>query len=476
MPALADADLGDAVFRVMYDTPAITNACYRVLLTPIVAPIGLCLAIGALHVTFPDVPELVRAALLFLPVSFLVTWPFATALRRAATASRSAGARTTARITDSLSRVAAVQGLGTADAERHRFGGASAAGFTTHRRMILIGSCAVIAAVLAGIMLATQTFLRIADLVIAGRLSVGDFALLFSYYGLVVYFIVELGTSWIRLQTSAAGLERVFALFDAGVDETPPDPLDAPARPARVRFEDVGITHPDGTHALDGVSCELHRGELAVVIGPAGAGKTTLASLVPGFLAPTRGRVLIDDVDVARMPPDALRARVAFAFQEPALLEGTIADNIRLGRPDATDAELEHAAARADVDAIVRELPAGFATAVGRRGMKLSVGQRQRVGLARAFLRDAPIVILDEPSAALDAASERRLVAALRELKSDRILLVISHRLAMARAADRVLVLDHGRLLEVGTPGELAARDGGAYRRWVMPEPRATGR
>jgi ABC-type multidrug transport system fused ATPase/permease subunit len=476
MPSLTGAVLGDAVFRVMYDTPAITNACYRVLLTPVVAPVGLCLAIGALQLTFPDVPELVHAALLFLPVSFFVTWPFATALRRAATASRDAGARTTARITDSLSRVAAVQGLGTADTERQHFGGASAAGFATHRRMILIGLAAVIVAILAGIVLGTRTFLRIVDLVIAGRLSVGDFALLFSYYGLVVFFVVELGTSWIRLQTAAAGLERVFALLDAPVDAAPPHPLAPPARPTRIRFEDVGVTHPDGTEALDGVSCELRRGELAVVVGPAGAGKTTLASLVPAFVSPTRGRVLIDGLDVARMDPETLRTRVAFAFQEPALLEGTIADNVRLGRPDATDAELAHAAARADVDAIVRGLPAGFATPVGRRGMKLSVGQRQRVGLARAFLRDAPIVILDEPSAALDAASERRLVDALRDLRTDRILLVISHRLAMARAADRVLVLDRGRLLEVGTPDELAARDGGAYRRYVMPEPLTTRR
>src|SRR6185436_5622589 len=200
---------------------------------------------------------------------------------------------------------------------------------------------AVITAVLAGIILATQTFLRITDLVIAGRLSVGDFALLFSYYGLVVFFVVELGSSWIRLQSSAAGLERVFALLDAPVDAAPPHPLDVPVRPTRIRFEGVGVTHADGTEALDGVSCELRRGELAVVVGPAGAGKTTLASLVPGFLAPTRGSVLIDGVDVARMAPDELRARVAFAFQEPALLDGTIADNVRLGRPDATDAELE---------------------------------------------------------------------------------------------------------------------------------------
>jgi ATP-binding cassette, subfamily B, bacterial len=470
MPALTDADLGDAVFRVMYDTPAITHACYRVLLTPIVAPVGLTLAIGALWVTFGDVPVLIHAALAFLPVSFLVTWPFATWLRRAATASRAAGARTTARITDSLSRVAAVQGLGTGDTERGRFGGASAAGFAVHRRMLLIGMGAVVVAVLAGIAIATQTFLRVVDLVIAGRLSVGDFALLFAYYGLVVFFVVDLGTSWVRLQTSAAGLERVFEVLDAPVEEPPPAPRVPPARPERVRLDGVAVTHPDGTEALVDVTCELRRGELAVVVGPAGAGKTTLASLVPGFLRPTRGRVTIDGVDVTRMAPDALRAGVAFAFQDPALLDGTVAENVRLGRPDATDAELAHAAARADVHDVVRALPQGWDTPVGRRGMKLSVGQRQRVGLARAFLRDAPIVILDEPSSALDAASERRLVDALRDLRRDRILVVISHRLAMARAADRVLVLDRGRLLESGTPAELAARDGGAYRRWIGPD------
>ncbi|HXJ34427.1 MAG TPA: ABC transporter ATP-binding protein [Candidatus Eisenbacteria bacterium] len=466
MPALADTQLGDAVYRVMYDTPAITNACYRLVLTPIVAPIGLALTAGAIELAFGDLPELILAALAFLPLSFLVTWPFVTALRRAATESRVAGARATAKLSEALARVPAIQGLDAGTGERQRFDRMSWAGFTSHRRMLLLGGGAALVATFAGFGLALYTFLHIADLVIAGRISVGDFALLFAYFAQVVFYVVELGTCWIRLQTSAAGLGRVFDALDAPAEHVPAAAVDAPVAPERIRFEQVGFDHA-GAPVLCDVSCELRRGELVALVGPAGAGKTTFASLVPGFLVATAGRVLVDGRDVTELRAASLRARVGFVFQEPGLLQGTIADNIRLGDPDASDLEVRRAAMLAGADEFVRALPAGYATAVGRGGAKLSVGQRSRVAIARAFLRDAPILILDEPTAALDPASERRLVARLRELAPSRIVLVISHRLAIAQAADRVLVLEDGRLVEDGAPRDLLARPRGAYRRYV---------
>ena len=224
---------------------------------------------------------------------------------------------------------------------------------------------------------------------------------------------------------------------------------------------------PDGTPALRGVSFEARVGSVCALVGPAGAGKTTLASLLPRFLAPTRGRVRLDGVDVTELELASLRRQIAFVFQETALFDGTVAENIRLGRPEASDADVRRAARLAGADEFVERLPLGYDTPLGRAGGKLSVGQKQRLAIARALLREAPILILDEPTSALDPDTERRLVETLRESCRDRLVLVIAHRLSTVRAADQILFLQDGRVLERGSHAELLARPGGAYRRFV---------
>jgi ABC-type multidrug transport system fused ATPase/permease subunit len=206
---------------------------------------------------------------------------------------------------------------------------------------------------------------------------------------------------------------------------------------------------------------------VTAIVGPAGAGKTTLAWLLPRFLRPTRGRVLFDGEDVAGASLASLRRQVAFVFQETQLFDASVEENLRIGRPDATEAELERAAAIAGADGFIRALPDGWRTRLGRAGGTLSVGQKQRLAIARALVRDAPILILDEPTSALDPETERQLVASLREAARSRLVLVIAHRLSTVRAAQQILFLDEGRVVERGTHAELMARPGGAYRRFV---------
>ena len=467
MASFGDERVGDAVFRVMYDTPAITDVCYRLLLTPLAAPLGILLSAGVLALLFADAPGLVGAALAFIPLSFLATLPFARRIRRRGEGSRRAGAATTASIEEGMANLLAVQSLGQGERETRRFGRDSETGFGAYRALLRVGIGTFVAGLLPGAALAGWVFLRVVDGVIAGRLSLGDFTLLFTYFLQTAYYAIELGALWIRLQEDAPGLHRVFFLMDQPAERDRPG-----ARPLRdvvegVRYEDVHFEFPDGTPALRGVSFEARVGSVCALVGPAGAGKTTLASLLPRFLAPTRGRVRLDGVDVTELELASLRRQIAFVFQETALFDGTVAENIRLGRPEASDADVRRAARLAGADEFVERLPLGYDTPLGRAGGKLSVGQKQRLAIARALLREAPILILDEPTSALDPDTERRLVETLRESCRDRLVLVIAHRLSTVRAADQILFLQDGRVLERGSHAELLARPGGAYRRFV---------
>jgi ABC-type multidrug transport system fused ATPase/permease subunit len=467
MTAFDDERIGDAVYRVMYDTPTITETCYRLLLTPVAAPLNVLAVTAMIAIVYGGHPLLALCGLAFIPLIFAATLPFTGLARRRAERARKAGATTTSSTEESMANILAVQSLGGEDRERRRFDGDSWEGFSTFRDLLKIGIFSTLAGAIPGVILGGFVFLYVTELVIDGALSPGDFAVLFTYFLLIVWSCVDLGALWIRLQENAIGLHRVFFLMDMrGEKDQPGVRVLGPVRDG-LRLEDVSLEYPDGTSALHDVSLEARVGQVTALVGPAGAGKTSLAYLVPRFLSPSRGCVRLDGVDLEEVTLVSLRSQISFVFQETVLFDDTVEANIRLARPDASETQIRQAAVTAGADEFIRRLPEGYQTRLGRGGGNLSVGQKQRLSIARALVRDAPILILDEPTSALDPDTEHRLVAALREASHRRLVLVIAHRLSTVRAADQICFLEDGRILERGSHDELMTRPDGAYRRFV---------
>jgi len=462
-----DQRIGDAVFRVLYDTPAITSAIYRILLTPAAAGAFALAVVATLRTLYGDHPLLWQSGAWLLGMSFLVSLPFAGAMRRRSLAARSAGAAATSSLEEGLANVLAVQGLGAESHARGRFDRASWGSFQSHRALVLLGMGIFLTAMVPALWGGALVFRYVAGLVIEGELSSGDFVLLFTYYLMLAFACIELGSLWLRVQGAASGLSRVFFLMDLPSEQDPPGASLLPRLADEVRIEDVHYAWPDGTPALRGVSLTLRVGEVTALVGPAGAGKTTLAYLVPRFVEPQSGHVRFDGTDVRSATRSSLRAQISFVFQETALFDASVADNLRLAKPDASETELRRAAKSAGADDFIRALPDGYDTPLGRSGGKLSVGQRQRLAIARGLVRDPRVLILDEPTSALDPETERRLVEALREASRERAVLVIAHRLSTIRHADRIAFVEAGRIVECGSHDELLANPAGAYRRFV---------
>jgi len=462
-----DQRIGDAVFRILHDTPTLTSAVYRILFTPLAAGALALAVVAVLRSLFGDHPILWESAAGLVAVSFVVALPFAGALRRRSLAARGAGSEATTSLEEGLANVAAVQSLGAEAHARARFDEASWGSFRSHRRLLALGLGIFCVSVIPGLWLIGRVFTHVAGLVIDGELSRGDFMLLFTSYLVLAFSCVELGSIWLRVQESAAGLERVFFLMDQPGETEDPAAEPVPRLREEIRLENVHTAWPDGTPALRGVSLAVRVGEVTALVGPAGAGKTTIAYLLPRFLEPTRGRVTFDGKDVRGARRDALRAQTAFVFQETALFDATIAENLRVGDATASDAALEAAARAAGAHDFIAALPQGYATPLGRGGARLSVGQRQRLAIARALVRDPRILVLDEPTSALDSETEQRLLTSLREASRERAVLVIAHRLSTVRDADTIHFVEGGRILESGSHADLMARPNGAYRRFV---------
>ncbi|OLE23421.1 MAG: hypothetical protein AUI36_33445 [Cyanobacteria bacterium 13_1_40CM_2_61_4] len=293
-----------------------------------------------------------------------------------------------------------------------------------------------------------------------GKMSVGTLLVFISYLGSLYGPVNAITYTASTLRQTAANAERVLEILD-----TPPDLRDSPdaqeiSLRGHVRYEGVTFGYEPGRAVLKDVSLEARPGEVVAIVGPTGAGKTTLANLLLRFFDPWSGRVLVDGRDVRSLRLRSLRGQVAMVLQEPFIFGLTAAENIAYGRPDASRDEIAAAAVAANADGFVSRLPHGYDTVVGERGTTLSGGEKQRLSIARALLKDAPILILDEPTSALDARAEALLLDALNRLMAGRTTFIIAHRLSTIRQADRILVLDHGEIVEQGRHAELMARHG----------------
>jgi ABC-type multidrug transport system fused ATPase/permease subunit len=295
-----------------------------------------------------------------------------------------------------------------------------------------------------------------------GQLSTGDVLVFLAYSGSLYGPVSGVASVLGELATAAAAAQRVFEVLDEPTVAAPAQ-VDAPTSvQGSLEFDDVHFAYQPGHEVLRGISLRAGPGDTVALVGPTGAGKSTLASLVMRLYDPDRGAVRLDGTDLRELPLDWLRGQVALVPQEPPLLTGSVRENIRYGRLDATDEQVEQAARDANLVELLAD-PRGLDLEVGERGLMLSGGQRQRVAIARAFLRDSPLLVLDEPTSALDARSEVLVMEALERLSQGRVCLVIAHRLATVHRATEVLVLDEGRVVQRGTHRQLA-RQRGLYR------------
>jgi ATP-binding cassette subfamily B protein len=304
--------------------------------------------------------------------------------------------------------------------------------------------------------------------VMRGRLTVGQLIVVINYLGAVYGPLSAIAHTTGQLQGALAGAKRVRAMFalmpETAGDDVAPDKIDATDVKGLVTFHNVGFTYPSGARVLHDISFEARPGEMIALVGLTGAGKTTLVSLIPRFYDATTGSVSIDGLDVRKYRVRSLREKISIVLQDPVLFQGTIADNLRYGRLDATPEEIEQAARAAHAHEFISGLPKGYDTEIAEAGGGLSGGERQRLSVARAILKNAPILILDEPTSSLDAISEEIVFAALRRLRAGRTTIVIAHRLSTVRDADRILVLDGGQIAAQGRHDELL-KSSRLYRR-----------
>ncbi len=450
---------GDTIARVTGDT-----YCVQSMVSDAVLPfLESCLTLTAMFsILWAIEPTMTLVALAVAPFLMLSIWLFGQSMKNRNRETRDLEGGMMSLVEQALTAIPAVQAFHREELEHSRFRGYANRCVRAHVRATLMSMWFQMFAGLVTT-LGTAVIMGLgAHYAVQGRISIGDIWLFLAYLGSLYEPLNSITHTWSVWQAAAADADRVMEIL-----ETPLDVRDAPDARAitvrgHVRYEHVGFGYSPGRLALKDINLEARPGETVAIVGPTGAGKTTLVSLLIRFFDPQDGRITVDGLDLRRVRIESLRRQVAMVLQDPFIFPITIAENIAYGRPDASREEIIAAARAANADEFIRRLPEGYDSVVGERGTTLSGGEKQRLSIARAFLKDAPVLILDEPTSALDARTEALLLQALGRLAAGRTTFIIAHRLSTIRNAQRILVVNQGEIIEQGTHAELM-RLGGLY-------------
>ncbi len=468
---LEDRKIGDSTYRVLYDTTSSSGIfdAIAVYTLPGLLTIGLIYSI--LSSQFNEASELIVIAAIVGIAAYIIVTPMTGIVRKLSHASRSAGAILTSNIEEGMSNILVIQSLGGSQRESARFDDISKASFKQFRYQVfaqismgMIGSLAFLAGQIS-------FFILMSSYVIEGVYTAGDYFVVNYYFFVLSAVCYGFGTVFSELQADIAGMARVFRVLDTPIEDIHTGKKLVTITQG-IKMEKVEASYSDGRHALKGIQLEARLGDVIAFVGPAGAGKTTLTHLIPGFLQPTGGEISIDGINVERFSKISLRNNISYVFQETQLFSRSILENICYGETAVSMDRVRAAARDAGAHNFISALPDGYDTNLGSVAGRLSVGQKQRIAIARGLLKSAQILILDEPTSALDPQIEEELMDNLYSASHNKLTIVVTHRLSTITNANKIYFLSDGHIIESGTHEELMSIHNGSYERFVTMQMR----